>query len=694
MIAEQNTVASSTPWQAFNQRMLVREFAALRRRMEGDRDRDEDAYGISGSDAASENPAETSAIDRLSAIFNLTLFERELLLLAAGVEMDSDLADRCAQLTGRSGVSAQRGLVTFSLAMSTLSEPHWSALSASAPLRRYRLLTLEPDRGLTSAGLHIDERVLNYLAGVNRLDTRLDEMLFAKAPPEWLDEDHFQLASKLLLDFDLDLDYEEDGVARPVLHLCGDDALGQESVASMLAHRNGRNLFILRHEDTPASSAELEQFIHLWMRERLLLPAFLLLQWGHESPSPQARQLAERVPGALMIASRESIRLHRAVESHVVNKPSPAAQQRLWLDAMRAAAMRAAAMRAAAFRSAVLETGALQAAAPVESTPVAPEFLGEVAEQFRLSAETIVSIAASAASARVEPGENSSQLKERIWSACRVHSRPRLEGLAEQIVPVSTWDDLVLPDAQKLVLRQIAAQSRNRMTVYENWGFSARGRRGLGLSALFAGPSGTGKTLAAEVLAHELHLDLYRIDLSAVVSKYIGETEKNLRQVFDAAECGGCLLLFDEADALFGKRAEVKDSHDRYANIEVGYLLQRMESFQGLAVLTTNLKSSLDKSFQRRLRFTVDFPFPDMAQRQQIWERVFPAQTPTHELDATRLATLNMTGGNIHNIALNAAFLAADARQPVGMNHILQAAQLEAIKTERPIAEMEVRRWV
>lgn len=662
MIAEHNPVAA-TPWQEFNQRELVREFAALHRRLEGDEDEDEDACRVTGSDAAAESAPEASAIDRLSAAFNLSPFERELLLLVGGVEMDSSLAERCAQLTGRSGVSAQRGLVTFSLAMSTLREPHWSALSGSAPLRRYRLLTLEPDRGLTSAGLHIDERVLNYLAGVNVLDARLDELLFAKSPPEWLDEDHFQLASEL------ELDYEGDGVAIPVLHLRGDDALGQESVASMLAHRGGRRLFVLRHEDTPVTGSELEQFIHLWMRERLLLPACLLLQWGHEPPSAQARQLAERVPGALMIASRESIRLHRSVESYVVDKPSPAAQQRLWLDA-------------------------LQAAAPGASSAVAPEFLGEVAEQFRLSAETIVSIAASTASAHEEAGEDARQLKERIWSACRLHARPRLEGLAEQIVPVSSWDDLVLPDAQMLVLRQIAAQSRNRMTVYESWGFSARGRRGLGLSALFAGPSGTGKTLAAEVLAHELRLDLYRIDLSAVVSKYIGETEKNLRQVFDAAECGGCLLLFDEADALFGKRAEVKDSHDRYANIEVGYLLQRMESFQGLAVLTTNLKSSLDKSFQRRLRFTVDFPFPDTAQRQQIWERAFPAQTPTHGLDAARLATLNMTGGNIHNIALNAAFLAADARQPVGMSHILQAAQLEATKTERPIAENEVRRWV
>ena len=290
--------------------------------------------------------------------------------------------------------------------------------------------------------------------------------------------------------------------------------------------------------------------------------------------------------------------------------------------------------------------------------------------------------------------ESPEPLGARLWSACRLHVRPRLELLAERIVPRARWDDLVLPEAQMLVLRQLAAQSRNRMTVYETWGFATNGRRGLGLSALFSGPSGTGKTLAAEVLAAELHLDLYRIDLSAVVSKYIGETEKNLKQVFDAAEGGGCMVLFDESDALFGKRSEVKDSHDRHANIEVGYLLQRMESFQGLAILTTNMKSTLDKSFQRRLRFTVDFPFPDAMQRQQIWERVFPAETPTSGLNYGRLAALNTTGGNIRNIALNAAFLAADANVPVGMAHILQAAQLEAVKMERPIAEMETRRWV
>jgi SpoVK/Ycf46/Vps4 family AAA+-type ATPase len=252
----------------------------------------------------------------------------------------------------------------------------------------------------------------------------------------------------------------------------------------------------------------------------------------------------------------------------------------------------------------------------------------------------------------------------------------------------------VLPEMQKQTLRQLAAQSRQRMTVYETWGFAAKGRRGLGLSALFSGPSGTGKTLAAEVVAGELNLDLYRIDLSSVVSKYIGETEKNLKQVFDAAETGGVVLLFDEADALFGKRGEVKDSHDRYANIEVSYLLQRMESFQGLAILTTNLKSSLDKAFQRRLRFTIDFPFPDAAQREAIWSRVFPAQTPTKGLQPDRLAKLNMTGGNIRNIALNAAFLAAEAGASVEMAHVLQATRMEAVKIERPLSETEVRGWV
>ena len=210
---------------------------------------------------------------------------------------------------------------------------------------------------------------------------------------------------------------------------------------------------------------------------------------------------------------------------------------------------------------------------------------------------------------------------------------------------------------------------------------------------MFAGASGTGKTLAAEVLANELRLDLYRIDLSQVVSKYIGETEKNLRKVFEAAEHGGVVLCFDEADALFGKRSEVKDSHDRYANIEVSYLLQRMEAYRGLAILTTNLKGSLDTAFLRRIRFAVDFPFPDAGHRSEIWRRMFSAPAPTEGLDIARLARLNVSGGNIRNIALNAAFLAAEAQEPIRMSHLLRASQLEYAKLDKPLPVGDVSDW-
>jgi SpoVK/Ycf46/Vps4 family AAA+-type ATPase len=200
--------------------------------------------------------------------------------------------------------------------------------------------------------------------------------------------------------------------------------------------------------------------------------------------------------------------------------------------------------------------------------------------------------------------------------------------------------------------------------------------------------------MAAEVLARVLRLDLYRIDLSTVVSKYIGETEKNLRRVFDAADEGGAILLFDEADALFGKRSEVKDSHDRYANIEVSYLLQRMEAYRGLAILTTNLKDSLDTAFLRRLRFVVQFPAPDAEQRAEIWRRIFPERTPTEALDVEKLARLGVAGGTIRNIALSAAFLAADEGAPVRMAHVLRAARGEYVKLERSLSDAETRDWV
>jgi SpoVK/Ycf46/Vps4 family AAA+-type ATPase len=278
---------------------------------------------------------------------------------------------------------------------------------------------------------------------------------------------------------------------------------------------------------------------------------------------------------------------------------------------------------------------------------------------------------------------------DQLWDACLVSTRPQLDILAQRLDPKATWDDIVLPTEEMSLLHQIADQVSQRQKVYEDWGFHNRMNRGLGISALFAGESGTGKTMAAEVIANDLRLNLYRIDLSAVVSKYIGETEKNLRRLFDAAEDGGAILFFDEADALFGKRSEVKDSHDRYANIEINYLLQRMEAFRGLAILATNMKSALDHAFMRRLRFIVNFPFPSPVERQRMWQKAFPAETPSEGLEFNRLGRLNLTGGSIHNIARNAAFLAAQAGTPVTMAVVLAAARSEFRKLERPINEAD-----
>jgi SpoVK/Ycf46/Vps4 family AAA+-type ATPase len=274
---------------------------------------------------------------------------------------------------------------------------------------------------------------------------------------------------------------------------------------------------------------------------------------------------------------------------------------------------------------------------------------------------------------------------------CLNRLRPALDRLGQAVDAKATSDMLVLPDQQRDLLRQIVNQVANRPEVYDDWGFRNRLNRGLGISVLFAGDSGTGKTMAAEVIAGELGLILYRIDLSGVVSKFIGETEKNLRQIFDAAEDGGAVLFFDEADALFGTRSEVKDSHDRYANIEINYLLQRIESYRGLAILASNMKKALDQAFLRRLRFIVNFPHPGAPERLLMWSKAFPPETPVENLDFPRLARLNLTGGSINSIVLNAAFLAAQARSRVTMPIILDAARAEFRKLEKPVSEADFR---
>jgi hypothetical protein len=637
---------SEISWASANQAVLVAEFVRLKNYL-GFKPEEQPGQPTLEGPASLEPPA---AIDWLSEVFGLSSFERDILLLCAGVEMDSQLAALCSQAQ-RDG---QGAYPTFGLAMSVLPKAHWSALTPSRPLRRFRLVEVQPGRGLTSAPLRIDERILHFLAGINSLDSRLESLLRASPPPDWMADEHKVVAAQVLSVL------ETHRGQLPLFHFCGDDPHGQEDVATLVAQQAGRQLFTLRLEDLPAPGSDLDQLKILWPRETLLLSGALLIQCGSSASDASICHVGDRLPGLLFLASREPIRLDRACLRWDVNKPQPAEQKTLWEKALGLPGAGA--------------NGAVDA----------------LSAHFRLSARTISSTSS------LTKRENGAVRQQELWDVCRSLSRPRLADLAQRIIPSASWEDLVLPAPQKQTLHQIASQVRHRMKVYATWGFAAKSNRGLGVSTLFTGESGTGKTMGAEVLAGELELDLYRIDLSSVVSKYIGETEKNLKQVFNAAEEGGVILLFDEADALFGKRSDVKDSHDRYANIEVSYLLQRMEVYQGLAILTTNLKSSMDRAFQRRLRFTVNFPFPDATHREAIWNGIFPAQTPTHSLDPKRLSQLNVAGGNIRNIALNAAFLAADDGNgtPVEMRHLLCAARLEAEKIERPLSAGEIRGWV
>jgi AAA+ superfamily predicted ATPase len=276
-----------------------------------------------------------------------------------------------------------------------------------------------------------------------------------------------------------------------------------------------------------------------------------------------------------------------------------------------------------------------------------------------------------------------------LWATCREQTGAALDEMARRIVPSYGWDDIVVSEDVRTQLREVSAQVRQRSRVYETWGFGAQLGRGRGITALFAGPTGTGKTMAAEIIAADLELDLYRIDLAGVVSKYIGETEKNLRRVFDAAERSGAILFFDEADALFGTRTEVRDSHDRYANLEINYLLQRMEDYSGLAILATNRRSALDAAFLRRLRFVIDFPFPAADDRRRIWGRVFPVQADIDALELAFLSNLDLSGGNIRSIAVNAAFLAAADGTPICMTHLVRSAAREYVKLSKPIGVAE-----
>ena len=617
-------------WTEDNQRHLAAALAAIRGVLDGSTPAEEAA----AIETEMEYPP---AVKALVDCFRLSAFERDILLLCAGMELDAAFATLCPR-------------VSFSFALARLKDPHWSAVAPNGPLRRWRLVEMGSGSGVTTSPLRIDERILHYLTGLSYLDERL-KPYFEMAPPAGeLPASHREVASRVAKAL---------SAGRALMQIIGNDEESKSVVGRHACAQLGLQLHTMDSGDVPTGIVERENLARLWEREALLHRGALLVRY-EASNARAALPFLETLGGLVLVISAEPVPLRGLrPRTFEVNRPPAAEQHQAWMHALGPLAERV------------------------------DGHLERVISQFDFGWPAIyhAGIQLDAVDANKSPGEA-------LWEICRQQSRTKLDDLAQRITSSAGWGDLVLPEEQISVLRNIVAHVRNRFCVYETWGFSKKGSRGLGISAVFAGASGTGKTMAAEVLATELRLDLYRIDLSAVVSKYIGETEKNLRRVFDAAENGGAVLLFDEADALFGKRSEVKDSHDRYANVEISYLLQRMEAYRGLAILTTNMKNAIDPSFMRRIRFVVQFPFPDADHRAEIWRRVFPAGIPTEALDYGKLARLSVSGGSIRNIALNAAFLAADQGEPVQMKLLLLAAQQEYSKLEKPMAASESEGWM
>jgi hypothetical protein len=642
------TADAHVHWIDANHTMLTDEVAVLRAALE------RHAEGQPAIPLSHRAPsAGNSALDAVCARFALSAFERKLLVLCAAMELDGGFAALCARAHGDPSLTYP----TFSLALAAFEGAHWSALTPTAPLRRWGLLELSPHPLLTLAPLRINESVLHELTGLSEIDAVVQPYVTIIAANGALVASHARSAERMASLWQS----VPEGALPPVVRLGGRDNGAKRAIAQTALASAGFAAFALDASSLPRDPGELDRLARAFGREANLHGVGLYLDADASSDVADRavlQRFVERCAAHVAVATDQPVRVAgRRVCSLDVEKPSRAEQRALWSSATEAAG------------------GA------------ARDAIDRLTGQFDFTAGDIRE---AAALTEFEPDDDA---ERRLWSAACRTARSGLEDVAERLDVPASWDDLVLPPAQTEVLREIVAHARHRAVVYEDWAMASASRRGLGISALFHGPSGTGKTLAAEVIGGALGLDVYRVDLSQLVSKYIGETEKNLRRVFDAADNGGALLLFDECDALFGKRGEVQSAHDRYANVEVSYLLQRMEAYRGVAVLTTNMRNAIDPAFMRRLRFVVAFPFPDLEQRVRIWERSFGANVPCDGLDFTKLARLNVAGGSIRNIALSAAFLAANAGEPVRMAHLLRAARAECTKIERVPTDLEIGGW-
>lgn len=613
----------------------------------------------------------------LAASFDLTVFDVDVILICLAGELDVRYERLYAYL--QDDVTRKRPSVDLVLNLLSRSFAAKVELrnrfSVSSPLLKYHLVSLsdeptDPKAPLLTRYLKLDERIVNYLLGSDEIDARLGRHVALVEPKRTLDD-------LLLPDGDVNwlrllFENQRHSGAGLNLYFRGPYGVGKRSTAAALCQSVGLKLLVVHVEQAPAADSDFVFLVQLITREATLQGAAVYwhgfdLPLSSDQPSRMTfllQQLQER-KGVVFLGGEtvwEPCDTPDLPPFIRIEFPPPSYSQRLQF-----------------WRTAVADTTAPNL-----------DFSG-LANKFRFSGGQIrdAVLTARSLACRRDP-ENQSVNMADLLEACRLQSNRKLASLATTIKPHYTWSDIVLPADELGQLREICNAVEYRSIVYEQWGFDKKLSLGKGLAILFAGPSGTGKTMAAEILAGELGLDLYKIDLSSVISKYIGETEKNLSRIFTEAATSNAVLFFDEADALFGKRSEVRDSHDRYANIEINYLLQRMEEYDGTVILATNLRKNMDDAFVRRIQFTIEFPFPGVDQRLAIWQRIWPKDIPHDDLDLEFMARrFEISGGNIRNIALSAAFLAAEDGACLRMKHLIRATWQEYQKMGKVVMEGE-----
>jgi SpoVK/Ycf46/Vps4 family AAA+-type ATPase len=657
--------------------------------------------------------AESPRLRRLADAYGLSVFDLHVLLVALAPELDR----RYEQLYAYLQDDITRKRPTVDTALSLLCRDASAKLARRAhfapdsPLVRHALLHLIPDAELQPApllahGLKLDDQVVRFLTGHECLDARLAPFCELVAPEAHGRESALDADARGAL-LKVARAAGESG-ERLSLYFQGPAGTGKRRAAEALARDAGARLLAVDLPRSVSGATDWGGLFRLALNEARFdeaIPYFDGLDTLTRDENAAAYQsllgaLGE-FDGLSVLAGAQAL----SAESHSSLKivtltfapPDFDRRRALWLRCLSAEGVAlddsdvdslAARFRfsrrqiAGAVRDAKMRAR-LRRAAP--SSSFAPS-------QPSSSASPPVASSSSVAPLSSPVGRSESQpTAQELFAAARAQSRHNLSSLASKIEPKYAWDDIQLPEDQLEQLREICAQAECRHVVYGEWGFGRKMSAGRGVVALFTGPPGTGKTMAAEVIANELRLDLFKIDLSQIVSKYIGETEKNLDRIFREAQRGDAVLFFDEADALFGKRSEVKDAHDRFANIEIGYLLQKIEEFDGIAILATNLRQNMDEAFVRRMRVIVEFPFPDEEYRRRIWRSVFPAEAPLgDDVEFGALArAIRLSGGHIKNIALASAFYAAADGRVIHAPHLMRAARREYQKLGRKLSDAD-----